>query len=211
MSGLTAVDVLINPDDDALEHARRYNARLLKSLPEGFALDAKHTPHISVLQRYVRSADLDRFYGEVAKVIAETDFSAITFRSDRIVHIAVTPEVAGAAVALKPSPAMLDFHTRLIGAAAPFAESGGTAAAYVTDASEPDINQATLDFIEHFVPEHSGANYLPHISIGLAKLSDLTAIEAEQVDDFTVRPARVAVYHLGNNGTARVELKSWDI
>jgi hypothetical protein len=36
----------------------------------------------------------------------------------------------------------------------PPAGSGGTAAAYVTDAAEPDINQATLNSVEHFVPEH---------------------------------------------------------
>jgi len=28
MSGLTAIDILINPDETALEHARRYNARM---------------------------------------------------------------------------------------------------------------------------------------------------------------------------------------
>jgi len=108
-------------------------------------------------------------------------------------------------------PAVLDFQARLIDAAAPFTEPGGTAAAYVTDAAEPDISQPTLDYIEHYIPDHSGANYLAHITAGLAKISDLEAIEAEPVDDFTVHPAAVAVYHLGNNGTARTQLNAWEI
>jgi hypothetical protein len=36
-------------------------------------------------------------------------------------------------------------------------------------------------------------------------------IEAEPFDAFTVHPASVAVYHLGNNGTARKLLKAWPV
>lgn len=42
-------------------------------------------------------------------------------------------------------------------------------------------------------------------------MSDLTAIEAEPFDAFAVRPAAVAVDHLGNNGTARRLLKAWPV
>jgi hypothetical protein len=51
MASLTAIDILILPDDTMLEHAKAWNARLLKSVPNGFALDAQHTPHITLLQR----------------------------------------------------------------------------------------------------------------------------------------------------------------
>jgi hypothetical protein len=33
----------------------RANARLLKVFPEGFALDASHHPHITMLQQFVRT------------------------------------------------------------------------------------------------------------------------------------------------------------
>ena len=36
-------------------------------------------------------------------------------------------------------------------------------------------------------------------------------IEAEPFDAFSVHPAAVAVYHLGNNGTARKLLKAWPV
>jgi hypothetical protein len=43
----------------------------------------------------------------------------------------------------------------------------------------------------------------------VATFEDLKVIEAEPFEAFAVRPARVGVYHLGNNGTARELLKEW--
>ena len=60
MSDLTAIDVLIDPDEATMERARAVNARMLQSLPQGWALDDTHQPHITTLQRYVRTADLDK-------------------------------------------------------------------------------------------------------------------------------------------------------
>ena len=51
MTNLTAIDILILPDDTMLEQAKAWNSRLLKGAPSGFVLDAKHTPHTSLLQR----------------------------------------------------------------------------------------------------------------------------------------------------------------
>src|SRR5262245_1552178 len=45
-----------------LSHAEAVNERLLKDFPKGFALDKTHHPHISCLQRYVKTADLDKVY-----------------------------------------------------------------------------------------------------------------------------------------------------
>lgn len=61
MSDLTAIDILVNPDENTLERARAVNARLRQSVPSGFELDATHLPHITILQRYVRTADLERY------------------------------------------------------------------------------------------------------------------------------------------------------
>ena len=39
MTDLTAIDVLIDPDEATMERARAVNARMLQSLPEGWALE----------------------------------------------------------------------------------------------------------------------------------------------------------------------------
>ncbi len=59
------------------------------------------------------------------------------------------------------------------------------------------------------MPDHSGAKYLAHITVGLAKLDDLAAIEAEAFEPLTFSASAVSVFHLGNNGTAARELKTF--
>ena len=56
-----------------------------------------------------------------------------------------------------------------------------------------------------------GAKYIAHITVGFGTLDDLKAIEAEPFDAFPVHPASVAVYHLGNSGAARTQLKAWQL
>ena len=106
---------------------------------------------------------------------------------------------------------MLAVQDGLINAVGPFTERGGTAEAYVRTEAEPEINQETIDYIERYVPEHSGENYRPHVTVGLAKLDDLAKIEAEPFEKLAFSPAAISVYQLGNNGTAANLLKSWTI
>ena len=47
---VTAIDIALEPDATMIQRAQADNARLLKAFPKGFALDATHHPHISMLQ-----------------------------------------------------------------------------------------------------------------------------------------------------------------
>jgi hypothetical protein len=51
MSDLTAVDIMIQPDANAIERAREVNRRMPLSIPAGITLDDTHLPHITMLQR----------------------------------------------------------------------------------------------------------------------------------------------------------------
>lgn len=109
------------------------------------------------------------------------------------------------------SPEVLDFQAKLVDAVSPFVESGGTAAAFVADPGET-ISPTIIKWVEAYVPAQIGAGkYFPHLTVGVAKFDDLKMIEAEPFEPSTVHAAGVAVYHLGNNGTTRVELKSWQL
>src|SRR5260370_32011808 len=66
---VTAIDIALEPDATMIQHAQAANARLLKSFPKGFALDATHNPHVTMLQQFVRTADLEKLYGAVNKVL----------------------------------------------------------------------------------------------------------------------------------------------
>ena len=67
---VTAIDIALEPDQTMIQHAKADNARLLKAYPQGFTLDATHQPHITMLQQFVRTADLDKVYAAAAKVLA---------------------------------------------------------------------------------------------------------------------------------------------
>jgi len=68
---ITAIDIALEPDNTMLEHAQAVNDRLRSIFPKGFALDATHHPHISMLQRYVRTGDLDKVYTAVDSVLSK--------------------------------------------------------------------------------------------------------------------------------------------
>jgi hypothetical protein len=212
MSDLTAIDVLVDPDDAALARAREVNARVLQSMPEGWALDDTHQPHITTLQRYVRTTDLDRVYDAIETTIAATDIAALSYQAVKITHADWGfPGYAPTALLVQVDSHVLAFQAGLAEAVAPFVETGGTAAAFVTDPGET-IERTIIDWVEHYVPNQIGeGNYLPHITVGLAKFDDLEIIEAEPFGAFAVRPTNISIYHLGNNGTARKILKTWPL
>jgi hypothetical protein len=66
---VTAIDIALEPDATMVQHARTDNACLLRDFPEGFALDATHHPHITMLQQFVRTADLDKVYSGAEEVL----------------------------------------------------------------------------------------------------------------------------------------------
>ena len=74
-NAITAIDIALEPDATMIQHAQADNARLLKAFPKGFALDASHHPHISMLQQFVRTADLDKVYTAANKVFASMQYS----------------------------------------------------------------------------------------------------------------------------------------
>jgi len=67
---VTAIDIALEPDAAIVQRAEAANARLRKVFPQGYALDATHRPHITMLQRYVHTAELDRLYTAAGDVLA---------------------------------------------------------------------------------------------------------------------------------------------
>lgn len=211
MSNLTAIDILVDPDVKTIEHAHAWNARVRQSVPDGFALDDTHQPHITTLQRYVRTAELDELYDVVEKTVRATDFDALSYQAVAIRHADwAVPGRALAVILVQPNAEVLDFQASLLAAVTPFVDLAGNADAFVRDPGE-EITRSTLDWVEGYVPGQVGQTYIPHITVGFAALKDLDAIEAAGFETFTVHPASLAVYHLGNNGTARKLLKTWPI
>jgi hypothetical protein len=204
----TAIDILLDPDATMIQHAKTANTRLLKVFPKGFALDASHAPHITTLMRYVRTRDLDKVFAAASKIFAGlTSMKLKAFKYYFLTDKSI-PGLGGAGIVVELNPELIKLQQDLIDAVAPYTVETGTAAAFATTPQEPDVNEATLNYVQVFVPEHSGKNYLPHVTVGLAPVDYLNAMLAETFDAFTFSPASASVYQLGNFGTAAKQLHS---
>jgi hypothetical protein len=212
MSELTAVDILIEPDDASIERAREVNQRMPLSIPAGITLDDTHLPHITMLQRYLITADIDAVYTAIEKTLTTTDTAALSYHVPGITYSEHwgPPGQAAAVLGVQPNQQVLDLQAALVEAVAPFTGSGGTDAAFVTDPGE-QISQTTKDWVQTYVPDQTGANYTAHLTVGLDTVEHLKSLQAEPFDAFDVHPVSLAVYQLGNNGTARTLLKAWPL
>jgi hypothetical protein len=207
---VTAIDILLEPDATMLKHAKAANERLLKVFPKGFALDATHQPHISCLQRYVRTADLDKIYEAVGKVLAEEKPASWKLRAHKYYYLN-WKEFGLAGIVIEPTADLIRYQRKLIDAVTPYTVKKGTAAAYVTTKEDPDINQPTIEYVERFVPNEVGRKFNPHVTIGIAPQDYLKKMTKEKFESFTFSPVGVSVYHLGNFGTARTKLHGWEL
>src|SRR5262245_10000549 len=207
---VTAIDILLDPDATMVKHAEAANARLLKDFPKGFALDETHQPHISCLQRYVKTAELDKVYEAVGKVLAEEKPTAWKLKAYKYDSV-VWDKLGVTVILIEPTDDLIRYQKKLIDAVAPFTVKTGTATAFVTTKEDPNINQPTIDYVASYVPDASGKNFHPHVTVGVAPPEDVKKMVDEKFEVFTFSPVGASVYHLGNFGTARKELKSWGL
>ena len=207
-SNLVAIDVLIEPDSTMLAEAQTWNARLREQTPDGFALDATHTPHITLLQTFVAAEELDTVLAAVGKATAGLDVSGLELQATGLYHIPVGG-LGLQGIVIEPSAELLAVQAAMIAAVAPFRRSGGREQAFVPDATGAPFDPAMFAYVETFVPDRSGPNYNPHVSTGLAPLAWLDAREAEPFDTFDFGARAIAVYQLGNFGTAAKLLASF--
>ena len=206
---ITAIDICLEPDATMVQHATAVNERLLKVFPKGFSLDASHRPHVTLVQRFVRTEDLDKVYAAVGKVFATANVTGLKLEAFKYYYMP-DKDLGLSGIVVKPTPELLELEQKVIDAVTPFVVETGTSAAFVTG-PDPEILPALITYVAEFVPKHSGENYHPHVTTGLAPREYLDKMLKEPFEAFTFSPVGAAVYHLGHFGTAAKELKAWDL
>ena len=207
-NSIVAIDILMEPDHAMTKRAQAVNARLLGAFPTGYSLDESHRPHLTTVQQFVRSADLRELYHTVGDVITRADPASWTLKAFKYYYLPVG-ETGLAGIVVEPTDAWVKMQRDLLDVIAPFTVETATNDAFYTTPAEPDIIPAQIDYITAFVPEHSGKNFVPHVTVGVARKEYLDAMLAEPFDAFTFSLAGASVYQLGNYGTARKQLKTW--
>lgn len=205
---LTAIDVLLLPDQTMVDVAKRDNERLRQNYPASFALDATHRPHVTLVQRYVVTKDLGQVYAAVMRVLNRERPIGWELEATGYYYLDFN-DTALAGIVIAPTPELRRLQQEVIDAVAPFTRPNGTAAAYVTSPSAPGVNLPTLDYVNTFVPKRNGANFNPHVTIGVGQIPFVEQMKAAPFPTFKFKIAGSAVFHLGNFGTAAKELWVW--
>lgn len=207
-NSVTAINLLLEPDATMLERAEANNARLLAVFPQGFALDATHHPHITLLQRFVRTADLDMVSAAAGQAFTGTDVTRVQLEAHRYYYIP-SGAIGLAGIVVKPHAVLRKLQQQLIDAVAPFTVATGLSDAFATTPDDPVIDPMLIEYVSTFVPTSTGEHFSAHVTTGIAPRDYLDAMLAEPFESFTFSPAGAAVYQLGQYGTAAKKLHGW--
>jgi hypothetical protein len=207
---ITAIDILLEPDATMLGHAQANNARLLKVFPKGFALDEAHSPHITLIQRFVRTEALDQVYAAAEKVLVDAKVTHMQLEAFKY-YYAPGPGVGVAGIVARPTPALLRLQQELIAAVSPSTVETGPIDAFTAPHGDPNYDALLIGYVSTFVPKQTGEYFSPHVSTGVASRDYLDKMLAEPFESFIFSPAGAAVYQLGPFGTAAKKLKEWNL
>jgi hypothetical protein len=185
--------------------ARGVNTRLLAVHPEGFALDADHQPHVTILQRFVRAADLNELYAAANDAFASEDATAWTLTASKAYYIP-SPPIGLAGIVVERSDDLVRLQQKLIDAMTPFTVPTGTVDAFASTQQGRDIQEFLVQYVTNFVPAASGDDFNPHVTTGAGPLTYLDEMMAEPFEAFTFSPVGASVYQLGTFGTAQIKL-----
>ena len=202
---VAAIDVVLEPDETMTVRACGVNARLLAVYPEGFALDADHQPHITMLQRFVRTADLNDLYAAANTIFASENPTTWTLTASKAYYIP-SPPIGLAGIVVEAIDDLLRLQEKLIDAIAPYTVPTATVDAFASAQQGRDIQEFLVQYVATYVPGASGDNFNPHVTTGVGPQSYLDEMLAEPFEAFSFLPTGASVYQLGTFGTAQKKL-----
>jgi hypothetical protein len=203
-----AIDVLLVPDIAMWEKAVAANTRLRENYPQCYTLGPDQVPHITLIQRYVREKDLPQIEASIAKLAEAAQPLRWELTSTGYTY-AIWSGVAITTIGIERSRQLDDLQLGVLRAIGSNYVDGGTAAAFSKNTQLPKIDQDIVDYVENFARNSSGKNYHPHVTIGVAHEDFVKRMQPQPFEHFTFKPAGLAIYQLGNFGTAQKKLWEW--
>jgi len=201
---LVAIDILLLPDAAMVQRVEAVNRRLLKESPGGFALDATHIPHMTLLQCYVREADLGAVRRAVEDVFRHASLKDMRLTATGYFNGPVGPVNATGIVVATTEP-LASLHRNIVDAVTPFIRHGGTAAAFVGMPRSATIGW-TVGYVDKFLANSSGPKFSPHVTAGAGNANAVAALLAEPFTPFSFTVEGGGIFQLGDVGTARKRL-----
>jgi 2'-5' RNA ligase len=205
---LLAIDVLLVPDMKMDAEAAALNAKLRENYPAGYTLGSEQVAHITLVHRYIKAKDLPAIERAVTKLAVDQKPLSWQLTATGLGH-GVWAGVAITTIDVKPTPELSRLQSDVVKAVEPYAVHGGTASAFSESRELPKIDHEIVDYVENFVRKSSGPKFNPHVTVGVAHEDFVKKLEAAPFKSLTFRPAALAIYQLGNFGTAQKKLWEW--
>jgi hypothetical protein len=206
---IVAIDVLLEPSADMVALAEAANKGLRRAYPAGYSLGAKQVPHISLVHRYVRAGDLPKLEAKLSAMLKDNNPLLIQLTATGYSHSG-WDGLALMAIDIQHNDALGRVQAKVAEVAEEFAVAEGTADAFAVNDELPKVDASVVTYVKEFIPKASGKNFKPHITIGRAQTAIVKDIEAIAFPRRSFRSAGVAIYQLGDSGTAQKKLWSWD-
>lgn len=198
MARLLALDVALLLPDEAARAVVRLNARL-HDPPAGFAFDATHLPHVTLVQQFVRDADLPGVLPRLGRVASQTPPLALRGTGLQRGRSTTSLSVEG-------GTALRALHDRLVACLAPHAApavdgSDFAADAFVADGEPP--RSGDIEWVTRFRTRAAGDRFEPHVTLGVGEL------DRGAVPRIAFTATELAACHLGRFCTCRRVLGAW--
>jgi hypothetical protein len=206
---IVAIDVLLEPSADMAAFAEAANKGLRRAYPAGYSLGAKQAPHISLVHRYVRAGDLPKLEAKLSAMLADHNPLVIELTATGYSH-SEWDGLALMIIDIQRNDSLNRVQAKVAEVAEEFAVAEGTAEAFAVNDELPRVDASVVTYVKEFIPKASGKNFKPHITIGRAQASIVKDIEAVAFPARRFRAAGVAIYQLGDFGTAQKKLWSWN-
>lgn len=203
-----AIDVLLVPDATMVKRAEAVNAKLRGNYAEGYTLGPEQVAHITLIHSYVRESELPAIEKAIAQVMDEEKPLAIDLLATGMEH-GIWAGVAITSINIKPTAKLSRLQHLVAKAIEPFKATGGNVMSFSTTKELPKIDGEIVSYVEQFATKSSGEKYKPHVTVGVARADFVKKLEAEPFETFSFAPAGVAIFQLGNFGTAQKQLWEW--
>jgi hypothetical protein len=204
MPAAIALDILLLPGPRLAAAARALNAALVSEGHDAIAFGAHAVPHLTLAQLFVaanRVADLAASLRRDRLPARATDLPLVA------TGLAAAPFAGGQAISIlvEATAGLRDLHDRVCALATPFATSG-TPASFIRPPGAPGIHPDAACYAAAFLDRHAGPAWSPHVTAGLVAPATADSRTARAFTSFTEPAAGLALWHLGNYGTAAREL-----
>lgn len=187
-----AVDVVLLPDAQVKTWALALNRKLVEECGSEIHLDPEHClPHVSLAMGCMASEDLESMRAALARIVTEQ--TIVSFPIAGFVTRSFGPDQTVAHLELRRGTQLRSLHEAAMEACVPwFVHDVTPSALHGPDA----ISRPTLDWIRDYRQTSSFQHFWPHMTLGFGE----TRVEAVPE---TMKPASLAVCHLGNHCTCR--------